>query len=311
MSRTGRSLLVVLAAALAVPAGTDAATSSGTVVGVRDGDTVRVRVAGVVRTVDLLGIRAASSGACYGRADARAELADLLPRGARVRLVTDPRHAGRGRYVLRGSTFVNQSMVARGAARASGSSALRRMASLRAAQRGARGAGRGLWASCDDGGGAPEPAPSEQPAGQTPTPAPGTGTPPATTDLQAYDAALRDTRIALRRSGGTGDPELSFTEDIILSFCRDGRFVFQRTLVSPSAGNEQQRLNGTWRADQVFERTADGISGLVAIDARDVATGEAQQGTMPIAITGPETARVNRNGEIVIGRRSSLGGTCP
>ena len=299
MPRHARLLLAVLVAVLAVPAGAHAATTTGRVLSVRDGDTLRVRVGSVARTVNLLGIRAPGLDVCFGR-PARDELRDLAPRGSRVRLVGDRRRPGRAKYVFRGSTLLNRTMVARGFARSSGSRRLRFATRLRRAQSSARNAGRGLWDECGPTG--------EPETGET------VGTPPpegpnTEANRQVFDAELRDTRIVISRSGGEG--EFGFTEEVVLSFCQDGRMVFQRTLVSPAAGNEQNRSDGTWRVDQVTERAEAGIAGLVAVDVRDAATGQADQGTIPIAITGPDTARVRRNGEEFIGRRSSLGGTCP
>ena len=84
MPRHVRLLLAVLVAVLAVPGWAQAASTRGRVVSVRDGDTLRVRVGGATRTVNLLGVRAPALSACMGE-EARDELADLAPRGSRVR----------------------------------------------------------------------------------------------------------------------------------------------------------------------------------------------------------------------------------
>lgn len=87
------ALVALCAAALAVtPAG--AASKTGTVVKVVDGDTVRVKVNGRTVTVNL-------SGGCPG---ATSKLRSLLPRGSRVRI--------RGRRVYRGSRLINRSVRA-------------------------------------------------------------------------------------------------------------------------------------------------------------------------------------------------------
>ena len=62
------------------------------------------------RTVDLLGLEVP---ACHAAAATR-ELAKLLPAKARVKLVKDG--AKKGRYVHRGSTFVNAALLRSGAA---------------------------------------------------------------------------------------------------------------------------------------------------------------------------------------------------
>lgn len=81
----------------------DAASLSGTVARVIDGDTVRVRAGGEETAVRLIGIdtpevaRPDTPVQCFGpEASRRAEA--LLPEGTRVRVVTDPGQDARDRF---------------------------------------------------------------------------------------------------------------------------------------------------------------------------------------------------------------------
>src|SRR5688572_996481 len=108
-----------------------AASRSGSVVKVVDGDSVRVKVKGRTVKVDLLGIRAADD--C---GDSAAKLRSLLRRGAKVRFVADG--SRRGAYVFRGSKLVNREMLAAGLAKlAPGASRLREGKRLVAAEKSA------------------------------------------------------------------------------------------------------------------------------------------------------------------------------
>ena len=86
---------------------------------VLDGDTIRLASGVRVRLVQIDAPE--SSGECYGE-EAGTALRQLLPVGARVRLERDPalddvdRYDRRLRYVLRGRTNVNLSLVRSGAA---------------------------------------------------------------------------------------------------------------------------------------------------------------------------------------------------
>lgn len=137
---------------------------SGPVVYVSDGDTIGVRLAGVVTRIRLLGIDAPESKdpdlppQCYSKR-AAALLTALAPRGSTVTVVTDPtqdRIDKFGRllaYVFptgRPRTL-NEAMVRQGGAVVyvyRSNRPPRRLAELRAAEREARGAGRGLWGAC-------------------------------------------------------------------------------------------------------------------------------------------------------------------
>src|SRR5215210_4754271 len=132
--------LALCAALLAAPA--SAATRSGSVVKVLDGDSVRVKVGKKVVKVDLLGIKAADD--CGD--DPAGKLRSLLRKGTRVKLKSDG--SRKGAYVYRGTRFINRDMLAAGMARLSGSG-LRESARLAAAQQAAIDATRGVWACTD------------------------------------------------------------------------------------------------------------------------------------------------------------------
>ena len=109
-----RRIAAVSAVALFVPV---APATAATVVRVVDGDTVKVREDGKLRTVDLAGVNAPERGACAST-EARRGLARLLPAGARVRLQRDADAPARARYVFRGDRLVNAAVLRRGLARA-------------------------------------------------------------------------------------------------------------------------------------------------------------------------------------------------
>lgn len=126
-----------------------------------DGDTIRVRLAnGRVRDVRLVGIDTPEvHGATEcGGAQASRSLKRILPRGTRVRLVSDPsqdlkdRYGRLLRYVHKASTGrdVNRQQVYRGWARVYvyDNTPFNRVASYRKAQRAAKAAGRGIWGLC-------------------------------------------------------------------------------------------------------------------------------------------------------------------
>ena len=141
----------------AAPTGDDApATSTGTVLSITDGDTLRLDLDGEELAVRLIGIDTPEvypEVECFGP-EAEALLADLAPVGTllRVEYDLDPRDPYDREllylYTADG-TFVNLELVARGAAEA----VLfepndRYWDELRAAERAAQDARRGLWAQC-------------------------------------------------------------------------------------------------------------------------------------------------------------------
>lgn len=141
----------------APPIGEDAPTAStGTVLSITDGDTLRLDLDGEELAVRLIGIDTPEvypEVECFGP-EAEALLADLAPVGTllRVEYDLDPRDPYDREllylYTADG-TFVNLELVARGAAEA----VLfepndRYWDELRAAERAAQNARLGLWAQC-------------------------------------------------------------------------------------------------------------------------------------------------------------------
>lgn len=146
------------------PSGPRGEVLRGRVVYVSDGDTIGVRVGGVVQRIRLLGIDAPETKdprkpvQCYGpQSSARAHV--LMPRDTVLTIVTDPtqdRIDTYGRllaYVFRTgqSKPVNEQLVAEGAARVYVYRRSRpplRTADFRRAEAAARAANRGLWGAC-------------------------------------------------------------------------------------------------------------------------------------------------------------------
>lgn len=178
-------------AAVAASAAPAAGAAPARVSRVVDGDTIRVRAAAGVRTVDLRGVDAPDAGECFARA-AAAQLRRLLPAGTRIAL----RGSGRRVFVFRRGTFVNQALVRGGYAQwdARGSSRLERR--LDRAEDAAIARGRGIWGACQGD----EPA-TEQPAADATPTAPATATqtttPPPAAAAQTGDAqASQGTRLS-------------------------------------------------------------------------------------------------------------------
>jgi micrococcal nuclease len=143
----------VLLSAMAPPAA--ARTSSGVVDHVTDGDTIVLRGGERVRLVQIDAPEVEGAKECYG-AQAAAATKALLPRGTRVRVVTDPaldQHDRYGRvlaYVWKGGSMVNLRLVRDGAAapyfyRGDRGAYAR---ALMAAAVAARSARKGLWGAC-------------------------------------------------------------------------------------------------------------------------------------------------------------------
>ena len=166
------ALVAALAAALAAAAGcadgaADDPSPSGagrpaTVVRVVDGDTVVLRLDGAQRRVRLLGVDAPESVTpdrpveCFGPESAAAARR-LMPEGAAVTVATDPSQGAEDRFgrllgevTVRGDReTVNVALVRLGAAEVfRGDGRGRLQPALRAAEREARAAARGLWGAC-------------------------------------------------------------------------------------------------------------------------------------------------------------------
>jgi endonuclease YncB( thermonuclease family) len=141
------------------PPVTDVERERARVVGVVDGDTIKVRLRSGRRVhVRLLGIDSpeiSDRSECHGP-EAAAAAKRMLPRATRVRLTSDPTQAledryGRLlRYVAKGRTDVNRRLVARGHARVYvyGGKPFQRTRSYRKAQDHARSQDLGLWGVC-------------------------------------------------------------------------------------------------------------------------------------------------------------------
>ena len=138
-ARPLKTLLLSSAVALGISVPAQAAT---TVVKVVDGNTVKVREGSKTRGFDLLGVEVP---ACHA-AQARDALRKLLPAKARVKLVKDGTRPGR--YVHRGSTFVNAALLRAGAAQGKDLAALKQARALTDAEAQAKTAKRGLWTAC-------------------------------------------------------------------------------------------------------------------------------------------------------------------
>jgi micrococcal nuclease len=168
--RSSRLPLVpgLVALALAAGCGGDgdaagpAAPAGATVVRVVDGDTAILRIGGDDRRVRLLGVDAPESATpdrpveCFGPESAAAARR-LMPRGAAVRVATDPSQGAEDRFgrllgevtVAGDDATVNVALVRLGAAEVfRGDGRGRLQPALRAAEREARAAGRGLWGAC-------------------------------------------------------------------------------------------------------------------------------------------------------------------
>jgi micrococcal nuclease len=148
------ALCGVLTAVLATATAASPAREGGRVERVVDGDTLVLAGGTRVRLVQI-DAPELGSGECYSRA-ASTELRRLLPAGARVSLVRDPRLDDRDRYgrllryVLAGSVNVNLELVRRGAATPwfyDGDRG-RYAGALLAAAHQARAARKGLWRAC-------------------------------------------------------------------------------------------------------------------------------------------------------------------
>ncbi|WP_226913254.1 thermonuclease family protein [Gephyromycinifex aptenodytis] len=122
-----------------------------TVVGVSDGDTIRVRLNGEVEKVRVIGIDTPEIGECFA-AQATAQMRTLLADGP-VRLDADPTQAERDRYNrllrhvrLANGTLAAQELIAGGYGREYTYDApYAHQSAFREAQAQAQRAGRGIW----------------------------------------------------------------------------------------------------------------------------------------------------------------------
>jgi micrococcal nuclease len=145
------ALVASLALPVVAPSAASAATYSGTVVRVDDGDSVRVEIDGVLQNVRLIGVDAPETDECF-YAESKEFVESLLPVGTDVRLQTDRKQPEDGRlfaYVSTDGDLVNYMSIRLGYAkeRAYGMAYRKRNAFL-AAQEDAQAENLGLWAAC-------------------------------------------------------------------------------------------------------------------------------------------------------------------
>ena len=202
----GRAALVAVAVLAVLPPTVEAATLKAKVASVSDGDSVKLKVGKRTRAFSLAGADAPEGAECFA-AQAKAQLAKLLPRNARVRAAT----SGRSATITRGRTNVNKAMVRGGFARAAGS----RFAADEAA---AKAAGAGLWGACaTTPGPSPGPSPSPSPTPQPPAPQPGD-----VTGQAAIDQMTRELQNGRWRSFTSSSQS---STEYIFNLCSDQSFL--------------------------------------------------------------------------------------
>jgi micrococcal nuclease len=218
-----RRIAAVSAAALVMPI---APATAATVVRVVDGDTVKVRDDGKLRTVDLAGVNAPEREACAST-EARRGLARLLPAGARVRLQRDANAPAGARYVFRGGRLVNAAVLRRGLARIGDTGELSRRAGLEAAAQDAQQQRKGIWKSC------------EPPPPQSPSPQPPPGGPEAVARARADLAGRMFIKIT--------STSILNSSEARLHLCRDGYAVLDTSWSNDaSGGSGASRTEGSW-----------------------------------------------------------------
>ena len=220
-----RRIAAVSVVALFVPV---APATAATVVRVIDGDTVKVRDDGKLRTVDLAGVNAPEREACAST-EARRGLARLLPAGARVRLQRDADAPAGARYVFRGGRLVNVAVLRRGLARIGDAGELSRRAGLEAAAQDAQQQRKGIWQSC-------EPSPPQPPS---PSPQPPSGGPEAVTRARTDLAGRMFIKIT--------STSILNSSEARLHLCRDGYAVVDTSWSNDAIGGSgASRTEGSW-----------------------------------------------------------------
>lgn len=154
------------AAPTTTPTATPTATTTATpepqpkvdwakVVKVIDGDTVRVRMAGIEKRVRMLGLDAPEMPNRCGAGAATLDLTQKLPPKTRVQLVSDPtqnnkdRYGRLLRYITKGDTDTSHWQLRRGNAHVLVvGEPFARVGEYRAAQKAAKQHDLGLWGSC-------------------------------------------------------------------------------------------------------------------------------------------------------------------
>jgi endonuclease YncB( thermonuclease family) len=150
-------IVTLLAFLLTSPAAL-AATRTGVIDHVADGDTVVLTGGETIRLVQIDTPEVYGDSECYGR-QASALTESILPQGTRVRIATDPKLDQRDRdgrtlaYVWKGSSLINLRLVREGAAAPyfyAGDEGAYAAQIFKAAVV-ARRAGKGLWGHCRKG----------------------------------------------------------------------------------------------------------------------------------------------------------------
>lgn len=272
-------------AAVAAPAFAAPMPTRATVVSVVDGDTVRVRAAGAVRTLNLLDARAPRAGACFATQATR-RLRQLLPPGTRIGLAfaeRRPTTAARTfrAQVIRGRGVVDMAMVSGGFATATANT----LPSFRAAQNRARANGVGLWGACVAG----TPAPAPAPAAPAPTP-----TPPAPTGLSRDQVIAIVAPVFVNKAFTTSSPgsvsSTTKTDLCILADTEgDTRFTSFNSLFNVGSGSINSESAGTWSIASTTG-VAGGAEMVVAL--RPDSGGEGSRLTLTVVNGQP---RVNGN----------------
>jgi len=145
-----------LVLAVFATAGCPASAETGTVVGVVDGDTIKVSLEGRVRTVRLLGIDtpepAREDRVAEPWADRATAFTRTLVEGRTVELETDPKADAEDKYgralryvFLPDGRLLNATIVAEGHGQVYTRFPCSRLAQLRQLERAARESGRGMW----------------------------------------------------------------------------------------------------------------------------------------------------------------------
>ncbi len=187
----------------ATPTTTPSGRGGGaTVASVVDGDTIKVSITGTVQTVRLILIdtpEVFGGEECFGRA-ASDFTKQLLPAGAPVTLEKDVSETDRFdrllRYVwLADGRMANEVIVAEGYATLSTFPPdVKYVDRIRAAERQAREAGRGLWAACSASAPVPTVGPTTQPGNCSPS-YPDVCIAPPPPDLDCKDVPYRRFRV--------------------------------------------------------------------------------------------------------------------
>lgn len=250
------ALAATAALALAPAASPAPIPAAGVVTNVVDGDTLKVRVAGVVRTVDLAGIDAPElrGGECFAKA-AHRRLRASVAVGGTVRFTFPGRRpAARAKrfaaLVRVDGTLLNRRMVIGGFARTDGADLFGQGAVLVAAEVAAQDAARGLWGVCEGftpagGDAAGQPATGGAPASPASPSVPAIPSTPATPS----DAQLRDRFNRLLK----GKAILRETSDAFsltqrkINFCSDGSYrEVVNTVFSTAGGATVNTTDGSW-----------------------------------------------------------------